>query len=322
MKRGAYKVRAILLNSVDYSESDRILTFYTEEFGKMSGIAKGARRSRKRFVANIDPLCHSTLLLFHNGKSDLVRIDDATLIDGHVALKADIEKYSIGCYMLELVHEMTREGHALRDVYALLTDFLGLLDKSGGPSADFYGADSKGSYSEGTDSDNALLRFFEIKLLSVLGYLPHLNGCVECAEPIAGTGATIVKSGTGSAVGNGGSLYFSPERGGAVCAPCGEAIGAALGTSGTGWRPAPEPFDLFSAARRGNSTGGLQPVSTGTVRWLSAAARFDSGKLARLKTSPVFLKEGEKLLGDFIRHQIGKELKTKLFMHKLKGAMT
>ncbi|MBE9529582.1 MAG: DNA repair protein RecO [Proteobacteria bacterium] len=318
MKRGAYKVKAVLLNSVDYAESDRILTFYTEEYGKMSGIAKGARRSRKRFVANIDPLCHSTLLLFHNGKSDLVRIDDATLIDGHGALKADIEKYSIGCYMLELVNEMTREGHALPEVYTLLKDFLGLLDKSGGPNAASYALDSSDSY--GSDSDDALLRFFEIKLLSFLGYLPHLNGCVECAEPVVGTGATTGTSGASSDA----SLYFSPERGGAVCAPCGDAIGAALGMSGSGWRPAPEPFDLFSAARRnsGNGTGGLQPVSTGTVRWLSTAARFDSEKLGRLKTSPVFLKEGERLLGDFIRHQIGRELKTKIFMHKLRGTVT
>ncbi|MBE7416040.1 MAG: DNA repair protein RecO [Deltaproteobacteria bacterium] len=51
-----YKDRAIVLNSVDYGESDRILTFYTLGRGKMSGIAKGARRSRKRFVGNLDPL--------------------------------------------------------------------------------------------------------------------------------------------------------------------------------------------------------------------------------------------------------------------------
>ncbi len=299
MKRGAYKARAIILNSVDYSESDCILTFYTKEYGKMSGIAKGARRSRRRFVANIDPLCNSTLLFFHNGKSELVRVDDATLIDGFVMLKTDIERYSIGCYMLELASEMTREGHVLPDVYDLLRDFLGLLDTS----------DVMDS-----EADDALLRSFEIKLLSYLGYLPHLNGCVECSEPIVGTVGEVSDT-VGTA-----TLFFSSERGGAVCAPCGNAIGGLGVGGGAGWNSG-QPFDLFSTAD-GRGSGGLQPVSTGTVKWLSTAARFDSMKIKRLKTSSVFLKEGERLLGDFIRHQIGRELKTKRFMYKLRGTAT
>ncbi len=65
---------------------------------------------------------------------------------------------------------------------------------------------------------------------------------------------------------------------------------------------------------------GLMPVSLSTVKVLSAAARFDQGKLARLKPNAAFLKEGERLLDDFIKHQIGKELNTKRFMAKLKGA--
>ena len=55
MKRGAYLTHAVVLNSVDYAESDRILTFFTREHGKLSGIAKGARRSKKRFVGKLDP---------------------------------------------------------------------------------------------------------------------------------------------------------------------------------------------------------------------------------------------------------------------------
>ena len=49
MRRGLYKTRAVVLNSFDYGESDRIVAFYTEDFGKIKGMAKGARRSRKRF---------------------------------------------------------------------------------------------------------------------------------------------------------------------------------------------------------------------------------------------------------------------------------
>ena len=53
MRKGHYSTEAIILNSFDYNESDRILAFYTKEFGKLRGIAKGARRSKRRFVGNI-----------------------------------------------------------------------------------------------------------------------------------------------------------------------------------------------------------------------------------------------------------------------------
>jgi DNA repair protein RecO (recombination protein O) len=73
MKRGLFKASAVILNSLDYSESDRILTFYTLEHGKITGIAKGARRSRKRFVGNIEPASRIDLVFFHSDKSALVR---------------------------------------------------------------------------------------------------------------------------------------------------------------------------------------------------------------------------------------------------------
>src|SRR3972149_10767360 len=92
MKRGSYRSAAVVLNSLDYGESDRILTFYTLENGKLSGIAKGARRSRKRFVGNLDPLSHIDLMFFHNGSTDFVRVEDARLIDAFAPLKEEIER--------------------------------------------------------------------------------------------------------------------------------------------------------------------------------------------------------------------------------------
>ena len=62
MKKGHYSSEAIILNSFDYGESDRILAFYTKEFGKLRGIAKGARRSKRRFVGNICPPSYVNLL--------------------------------------------------------------------------------------------------------------------------------------------------------------------------------------------------------------------------------------------------------------------
>ncbi|MBI5587148.1 MAG: DNA repair protein RecO [Deltaproteobacteria bacterium] len=253
MKRGLYKARAVILNSIDYGESDRILTFHTLEHGKLTGIAKGARRSRKRFVGNIEPASEILLVFFHGGKSDMVRVEDASLIDAYSALKSDIERLSQACYLLELVAEMTREGQRLPGVFSLLTGFLKMLE---------------------TEDGETVLRFFEIRLLSMLGYLPHLDCCVVCRRPFAAEER----------------LFFSSEKGGTVCARCAVSAGSVAG------------------------------ISAGTARLLSMAAKFDTDKLGRLKPGAAFLEESEGILYDFIKFQIGKELKTKKFMAKLKNA--
>lgn len=253
MKRGLFKTGAIVLNSFDYGESDRILTFYTHDFGKLRGIAKGARRSKKRFVGNLDPMSCLDMVFFHSDKSELVRVEEAKLADAFPGLKADIDALSIGCYLLELTSEMTREGQRLPQVYNLLAGFLKAIEEGADP----------GAYT----------RFFEIRLLSMLGYLPHLDACVVCRK----TDAEPQKR-------------FSSERGGVVCRPC--------------------------------STGasGLIPVSSATAGMLAISAKLDFDKLERLKPNAAFMEEGERLLYDFIKFQIGKELKTKRFLEKMRKA--
>lgn len=253
MKRGLYGAEAVILNSFDYGESDRILTFYTLEHGKLKGIAKGARRSKRRFVGNIEPASLVRLIFFHSDKSELVRVEEATLLEGFNTLKADIDLLSHGCYFLELTSEMTREGIALPHVFRLLAGFLKALDAGAEPGA--------------------LARFFEVRLLSMLGYLPHLSGCVVCKSPV---GADIKR--------------FSSERGGVVCAPCSAGL------------------------------SGLHAISPATAATLSLSMKLDTEKLTRLKVAPSFVEESEKLLYDFIRHQIGKELKTKKFLDKMREA--
>ncbi|CAG1064787.1 DNA repair protein RecO [uncultured bacterium] len=252
MKKGTYRARGVVLHSIDFGESDRILTFYTLEQGKLKGIAKGARRSRKRFVGNLDPLSHINIVYHHSDKSELVRVEDASLIDAFSILKTDIERLSDGCYLLELTNELTREGQVLPDAYHCLVAFLKLLESGSGPEA---------------------LRFFEVKLLALSGYLPHLAGCMSCG-----------------ASGENERLYFSSAKGGLVCRACASAL------------------------------TGLIAVSPGTAALLSMAARLEPAKLGRLKPGPAFLDESERLLYDFIKYQLGKELKTRRFMAKLKSA--
>ncbi len=252
MKKGTYRAKGAVLNSIDFGESDRILTFYTLERGKLKGIAKGARRSRKRFVGNLDPLSHINIVYHHSDKSELVRVEDASLIDAFSGLKTDIERLSDGCYLLELTGELTAEGQVIPEAYHCLVAFLKLLESGAGAEA---------------------LRFFEIKMLALSGYLPHLGGCLSCG-----------------ASGEGERLYFSSPKGALVCKACASGM------------------------------TGLMAVSPGTAGLLSMAARLEPAKLGRLKPGAAFLEESERLLYDFIKYQLGKELKTRRFMAKLRSA--
>ncbi|VAV83000.1 DNA recombination and repair protein RecO [hydrothermal vent metagenome] len=281
MKRGSFKTDGVILKSIDYGDSDRIITFYSKGSGKHSAIAKGARRSKRRFVGNIDPLCYSRLNLFYNGKSDLLRIDDASLIDGFPLIKADIESYGSACYVVELAGEMTEEAESNPLVFAIIVGFLRIFDKLGAGDTS-----STGSVGGATGIADAaltgdrevLLRFFEVKLLAALGYLPHLDGCVVCRDEIGEDGNADMR------------LYFDSDKGGVVCACCVPGFTSAI------------------------------PVSAGTARFLSTASKLTMDKLLRLTPGRNFIDEGDRVMSSFIRYQLGKELKSRKFMDKMKGA--
>jgi DNA repair protein RecO (recombination protein O) len=271
MKRGSFKADAVILKTIDYGESDRIITFYSRDSGKQSAIAKGARRSKRRFVGNIDPLCFSRLTLFYNGKSDLLRVDDATLFDGFSLVKADIESYGSACYIVELAGEMTGEAESNPLVFAMIVGFLRIFDKLGDK-------DISGD-SDISDQREILLRFFEVKLLAALGYLPHLDGCVTCRDEIDGESSTSKR------------LYFDSEKGGVVCGICAAGLASSI------------------------------PVSAGTAKFLSTASKLTMDKLLRLTPGRDFTSEGNAVMSSFIHYHLGKELKSRKFMDKMKGAV-
>jgi len=198
MNSGYNRTDAIVLNTTDYGESDRIVTFFTADYGKVAGIAKGARRSKKRFVNKLEPFSHITLTVFHKEGRQLVRIEECRLIENFHHLKENLEKLAYGSYLLELLGTMTREGEEQEGLFTLLLATLRVLEEAEEPEK------------------WALI--FETKLLSLLGYRPRLDRCVICSRLTDGT-----------------KYYFSSHRGGAVCGGCrgglSELIPISVGTA-------------------------------------------------------------------------------------------
>ena len=156
------RTEAIILRTRDYSESDRLITFFSKSHGQLTGIAKGARRSKKRFVHTLEPFSHVLITYAEKSTSGLVRIDASELKSAFTALREDIISLGYASLSCEMVLEISPERQANPPLFALLCQYFAQLE---------YGAGSENS---------SLL--FQIRLLSLSGYAPILQGCLRCAQ--------------------------------------------------------------------------------------------------------------------------------------------
>jgi DNA repair protein RecO (recombination protein O) len=187
------KTEAVVLRSLRFGEADRILHLYTADRGRVGAIAKGARKVRSRFGGRLEPLSHVELML-HIGGGELATVTGADLIRPHAAAREDPYRLAVGLVGAEATLRLFPEQERNDRAFLALTRFLDLLDD----------AESLAPLRPELDP---LGLAFQLKLLWVAGYLPHLGSCAEC-------GATDALAG------------FSPRAGGAVCRSCAAAAGA------------------------------------------------------------------------------------------------
>lgn len=160
--REAISARALVLRSVPYRDSDVVLTLFTDERGKVSALARGARKSRRRFGAGIGLFAVSEMELTNRGGSEMWFIDSCKLVGDYTRLASDIVATAHASYALELVRELTAAEQADAAIFDLLVDLFDTL-KALGPAP-------------------AVLRAFEIQLLAHLGLEPDLDRCVVCGR--------------------------------------------------------------------------------------------------------------------------------------------
>ena len=168
------KTPAFLLQSFDLGESDRLLTFYTQKEGKVKGVARAAKKSRKRFGGALDWF-HLVKLHYRAPKQaqgELLRIESLDFLWKSQKISQDLNCYGLGSYYLELVRELTHWHHPEPDVFDLLHLVLRRLE------------DSAGVTPLNLNYLKDLSRFFEMNLLDLLGFRPVLDHCVHCQESL------------------------------------------------------------------------------------------------------------------------------------------
>jgi DNA repair protein RecO (recombination protein O) len=209
---------ALVLRHVDYGEADRILSLLTAEHGLQKGFARAARNSRKRFGGALEPFCQ-VIVHWRPGKGSLWLLQELELLDARTGLRADLDRLALASYGVELAELLLSEGEPHAQSYELLCGFLDYL-------------------SSGGDCSVARL-LLELRLIYLLGFIPHLLHCSECL--------TIFFTGP---------VRFDAGRGGSLCLPCAGAGGltVGLGTLGTLARSLKVGPRQFSGFRFGSQT--------------------------------------------------------------------
>jgi DNA repair protein RecO (recombination protein O) len=198
---------AVLLRSVDYGDSDRIVTLLTSRFGKGAFLARGARRSRKRFGGALEPLCVLQVEI-GSGQGTLGTLRQATVTRTFPRVLGELARMAAGFSSLELVPELSSEHDEDTGVFSTVLAFLSALDLR--------------------DIEPAKLALcFEMRLLSLQGLGPRLHECGSC----------------GKRPGPAQAGQFDPTHGYLVCRECGgapyllagELREALVRASGHGW---------------------------------------------------------------------------------------
>jgi DNA repair protein RecO (recombination protein O) len=182
-RRRLYRIEGVVIRRSDVGETDRILTLYTPDRGKVRVVAKGARRPGSRLAGHVELLSHSTFLIARGRNLDIVT--QAQTMAAFSALRQDLERVGWGCYLAELLDRMAPEQAENCPAFQLLVEALEHLDQGRDPEM--------------------VARSFELHLLGYMGYRPQVFRCVSCEAELEPR-----------------PQVFSATLGGALCPRCQE----------------------------------------------------------------------------------------------------
>jgi DNA repair protein RecO (recombination protein O) len=184
------KTEVIVLRSMKYRDTSKIITFYSKEYGKLKGIAKGARTAKNKFGSALEPLSHSMLLIYKKDHRDLHLISQCDSINSFRNLTEDLDRMSTALSVLELIDHVTHHEERTPALFALLVDTLSALNES-------------------TKNYKTYLQSFQLRLAALFGYAPNFDVCGQCGK--------LVSAGDGEK-----QVAFQIVRGAVFCNACRE----------------------------------------------------------------------------------------------------
>ncbi len=177
----SYTAAGLVLRRINLGETDKILTLYTREHGKLSAVAKGARRAGSRLSGATELFTYSRYLLATGKSLDIVT--QCEIEESFPALRTNLNLLARATYLCELLDRLTLERDATmsEELCDLTLSALYLLKRA-------------------QDYPDGVVHAYELRLLAALGYAPVLDRCVRCGAPLERR-----------------PVGFSPSLGGTLC---------------------------------------------------------------------------------------------------------
>ncbi|OFX20795.1 MAG: DNA repair protein RecO [Anaeromyxobacter sp. RBG_16_69_14] len=255
------KLTGVVLRTVDYGESDRVVALFTEERGKVSAFARGARASRRRFGGALEPFTLLRAEARERRSADLLALESVSVVRGFGGIRGDLARIACASYACDLARALVRDAEPHPQLMALLVEILGRLDIE--------------------PARPTQLRAYELGALQAAGLMPRFSNCARCGGALGASGS--------------GRLTFDPAEGGALCEACASAAPPGAGAP----RLARATADALARLQAGGlAAAAAHPMSPGEgVEAREALSRFIEHHLGRRLASRKFLDEIGPLLG-------------------------
>lgn len=216
---------AICLRTTDFSETSQIVHFLTRTWGVARMIAKGTKRPKSKSGGAIDLLSEGDLVFMASSRQTLGTLIEFSETVARPTLRKEAGRLDAALYAIELAGEMLAEADPHAEVFDLLHSFLARLEQAGSPV-------------------QAVLAYFQWRLLRHVGLLGELDACVSCGEQVIAAKTAEGADGDKTIL----DIFFSSRQGGLLCAGCETAT--------------TEKYRLDAAALTGIAT--LRAVESGT----------------------------------------------------------
>ena len=177
-----YKTEGIVLKSMEYQEADKIVTIYTKDYGKITAIAKGVRKTKSKFGSSLEILTYSIFLIYKGRNLDIV--SQTEILESFFSTSKELIKFAFAANCVEVINRLTEEREINIGLFNLLKEALHYLRESNDPKL--------------------LTLSFKWQTMSILGYRPSLNHCCRCNKSVEDQK----------------EMYFNIKEGGLVCNNC------------------------------------------------------------------------------------------------------
>ena len=182
-----FKTYAIVLKSENWRETSKILTLFSQRFGKIRVIAKGVRNPKSKLVGNLEPFSQVNIVFYKKENTDLHLLSQVDLLQPLPKIQNDLKRFAYASAVTELLDKLTEPEEVHPGLFSLTWETLQNIEAASIAKLDNY------------------LWSYVLKLASNLGYCPKLSACISCNK----TEALATEH-----------LFFSAEKGGMICKNC------------------------------------------------------------------------------------------------------